>query len=158
MPAVSARAALNGHGICRPVRVYYRQGCAANVAPRPSEVRLPQELRFTDVRRSAIGDFPLARSGPRAPKSLGRFELRPPSRLLCSLRLPSAAALLRANLRCLLDGISPPERLHLRLLRRYPGRAAAGLGSSQGRAVPNLPPGAAALCARRSLRNLPGTA
>jgi len=68
-----------------------------------SEVRLPQELRFTDVRRSAIGDFPLARSGPCAPKSHGRLELRPPSCLLYSLRLPAAAALFRANLRCLLD-------------------------------------------------------
>ena len=71
-----------------------------------SEVRLPQGLRFTDVRRSAIGDFPLARGGSRAAKSHGCLELRPPSRLLCSLRLPSAASFFCANLRCLLDGVS----------------------------------------------------
>jgi hypothetical protein len=87
----------------------------------PSEVRLPQGLRFTDVRRSTIGDYPVARCGPRAPKSHGRPELRPLSRLLHSLRLPSAAAFLCANLRCLLDGIFRPERSFVRALRGLAG-------------------------------------
>ena len=34
-----------------------------------SEVRLPQELRFTDDRRFTIGDIPLARHSSRTPKS-----------------------------------------------------------------------------------------
>ena len=66
----------------------------------------------------------MARRGPRASKSHGRLELRPPSCLLFSLRLPSAAALFCANLRCLLDGVSRPERTCVRPLRRYRGRRA----------------------------------
>lgn len=61
----------------------YSVGEAANVEARPlppsSEVRLPQGLRFTDVRRSNLGDFGMARSGARTPKSCGCPELRPPS-------------------------------------------------------------------------------
>ena len=75
--------------------------------------------------------------------------------LLCSLRLPSAAAFFRANLRCLLDGISRPER---------PRRARAAATRStrpmpdidRSGALPGLPPGAAAVCARSGLRALPG--
>jgi hypothetical protein len=119
----------------------------------PSEVRLPQGLRFTDVRRSTIGDFPLARGGPCAPKSHGRLELRPPSCLLCPLRLPSAAALFRANLRCLLDGVSRPERP---LCARCGDTLAAPAGPFEFRLVPGLPAGAAALCAGGGLRALPG--
>ena len=134
----------------------YTVGKAAgvNLRQRPSEVRLPQGLRFTDVRRSAIGDFPLARSGPCAAKSHGRLGLCPSSCLLCPLRLPSAASLFRANLRCLLDGVSRPERPLVRALRRY--ACARRPAQSVSGAVPGLPPGAAALCAGRGLRALPG--
>src|ERR1700739_5132324 len=65
---------------------------------RSSEVRLPQELRFADDRRSTIGDIPLARHSARAPKSSGRNRFRSPSRLLYTLRLPAAATLFRFNL------------------------------------------------------------
>jgi hypothetical protein len=82
------------------------------------EARLPQGLRFTDVRRSAIGDFPLARGGTRASKSHGRFRLRPSSRLLCLMRLPSAASLFCAYLPGLLDGVCRSERKCVRALRR----------------------------------------
>ena len=69
----------------------------------PSEVRLPQELRFTDDRRSTFGDIPLARRCARAPKSSGRNWFHTSSRLLCTLQLPAAAILFRSDLYCLLD-------------------------------------------------------
>ena len=90
--------------------VYCRQGAGRRAWAALREVRLPQGLRFTDVRRSTLGDFPLARGGSRASKSHGRFELRPSSCLLCPLRLPSAASFFRAHLRNLLDGVFRPER------------------------------------------------
>ena len=89
----------------------YTVGMAAGVAfAAGSEVRLPQGLRFTDVRRSAFGDFPLARGGSRAPKSRRRHKLRPLSCLVRPLRLSPAASLIRAHLRSLLDGVSRSER------------------------------------------------
>ena len=66
--------------------------------PGGCEVRLPQELRFADERRSNFGDIPLARNSARAPKSSGCNFVRCFSRLLCSLRLASAAVLFRSNL------------------------------------------------------------
>ena len=63
-----------------------------------SEVRLPQELRFTDDRRFTIGNIPLARDRARPPKSSGRNQLHRSSRLLYSLRIPPAAFLFRSNL------------------------------------------------------------
>ena len=74
------------------------------------EVRLPQGLRFADVRRSTIGVHPMARCCPRAAKSSGRLGLYSPASFLYSLRLPSAASIPCANLRCLLDGNSCPDR------------------------------------------------
>ncbi len=71
---------------------------AATIALFLNEVRLPQGLRFHDDRRPAIGDLPLARSGPRSPKSSGCSQLRPPSCFLYALRLPPAAAFFCANL------------------------------------------------------------
>ena len=72
------------------------------------EVRLPQELRFTDDRRSTIGDIPLARHCARPPKSSRRNGFHTSSHLLCSLRIPLAAFLFHSNLRSLLDGDSCP--------------------------------------------------
>ena len=82
------------------------KAAGAHALPSGSEVRLPQGLRFTDVRRSTLGDFALARGGSRAAKSCGRLGLRPFSRLLCSMRHSPAASLFRAHLPGLLDGIS----------------------------------------------------
>src|ERR1035438_301118 len=140
---------------------YTVRKAACSFPRRPqSEVRLPQGLRFTDVRRSTIGDFPVARGGPRASKSHGRLELRPPACLLYSLRLPSAAAFQRANLRLLLDRVSRPERPLLRTLRRHPPRAVPGLGTGLGTkllcALPDVPARPAALCAGGGLRALSG--
>jgi hypothetical protein len=70
--------------------------------PPASEVRLPQGLRFTDVRRSAPGDFAVARGGPSASKSRGRARLCRLPLSLYSLRLPLAADFDCANLRPLL--------------------------------------------------------
>ena len=73
----------------------------------------------------------MARCGSRAAKSRGRFGLRPFSRLLCSLRLPSAATLFRAHLCNLLDGISRAEWKSVRVLRRHARRAALADSSQQ---------------------------
>ena len=62
-----------------------------------SEVRLPQELRFTDERRFTIGDIPLARDCARSSKSIKRNRFHPPSRPLYALRLPAAATFFRSN-------------------------------------------------------------
>ena len=69
------------------------------------------------------------------------------------MRLASAAALSRANLRCLLDGIPPPDPARVSALRRRAPRFARNrvLGP-----VPRLPYGAAAVCPRRFLRRVPG--
>ena len=67
-----------------------------------SEVRLQQEPRFPDDRRSPIGDYPVARGGARAAKSPecglrhSFFHCLP--YLLFSLRQSHAAVFLRANL------------------------------------------------------------
>lgn len=103
-------AALNWHGISASVRVYCAQGGPCQALPPSSEVRLPQGLRFTDVRRSAPGNCAVARCGPSASKSCGRIQLRPVPLLLCSLRIPLAAAFSRANLQYLLDRVSCPRR------------------------------------------------
>jgi hypothetical protein len=106
---------------CHPSAVEVKIGTRwrFTLPPPRIEVRLPQGLRFTDVRRSTIGDFPLARGGSRAPKSHGCCGLYPPSQFLPSLRLSAAAPLPRANLRCLLDGIPGPKRPFVRSLRRF---------------------------------------
>ena len=83
----------------------------------------------------------MACSGPCASKSHGFIGLRSASHLLCPLRLPPAAAFHCANLRCVLDGIFPPERPRVRLLRRYPGRILAGFSPCQLHALQILPPG-----------------
>ena len=67
-----------------------------------SEVRLPQELRFTDERRFTIGDIPLARDCACPPKSRRRNRFRASSRLMYALRLPAAATFFCSNLRSLL--------------------------------------------------------
>ena len=133
---VVASAALSGYTVGK--------AAGAQALPSGSEVRLPQGLRFTDVRRSGLGDFPLARGSSCAAKSCGRLGLRPLSRLLCSLRLPSTASIYRAHLPGLLDGISRPERPPVRALRRPARRADPGRSIEQ-RPVPELPDGAAAL-------------
>jgi hypothetical protein len=119
------------------------------------EVRLPQGLRFTDVRRSAIGDNAVARRGSRASKSCGCFGLYPPSCILLSLRFPSAAAFLRANLRSVLDFDSGFGGFCLHALRRLAGWT-PGFSNFNFNTVPGLPAGAAALRARGGLRTLPG--
>jgi hypothetical protein len=63
-----------------------------------SEVRLQQELRFTDDRRSPIGDDPVARSGSCAAKSSGYCPYHDLSHLLFFMRQSHAAVFLRANL------------------------------------------------------------
>jgi len=130
-------------------------GKAAPFSPAACEVRLPQGLRFTDVRRSTIGDFPLARGGSRAPKSHGCCGLYPPSQFLPSLRLSAAAPLPRANLRCLLDGIPGPKRPFVRSLRRFPQFSSAHFKPLRS-CLPHLPAGAAAVCARCGLRPISG--
>jgi hypothetical protein len=115
--APARRNLLNALETSSPMRVYFRQGGAHPSEPPASEVRLPQGLRFTDVRRSTLGDFALARRRPRPPKSHGCNWLRPPSQFLLPLRLSSAASIFRANLRPLLDRISAPERARLRPVR-----------------------------------------
>jgi hypothetical protein len=142
-------------GISGPLRVYYRQGGWHSVLPARSEVRLPQGLRFTDVRRSNLGDFPLASRGSRIAKSRGRCELCPLSCLVRSLRLPSAASLFRAHLRNLLDGVSRSKRKPVRALRRRARRADSGWPFKL-RTLPGLPAGAAAFCAGSGLRTLSG--
>ena len=121
-----------------------------------SEVRLPQGLRFTDARRSTVRDFPLACSGPCASKSFGCTRLCSASRLLQFMRLPSAASLFRANLRCLLDGVSSAGRRTVREMRRCSGRKGGRSKSLQHFTLPGMPPGATAFRASRCLRNLPG--
>lgn len=91
----------------------------SRLTPPQSEVRLPQGLRFTDARRSAIGNYTVARSSSRAPKSGGCCWLRPPSSLLFPMRLPLAAAFLRSNLRSLLGRNSRAQWRWLLALRRY---------------------------------------
>jgi hypothetical protein len=95
---------------------YTVRKAARNELRRLSEVRLPQGLRFTDVRRSTLGDFSLARGRSCAAKSRGCPWLCPSSCVMCSLWLPSAASLDRAYLPRLLDGISYPEREPVRAL------------------------------------------
>jgi hypothetical protein len=155
-----SRAATYGSGAGLRWKCQWRidKGKAAlqATAPPQSEVRLPQGLRFTDVRRSAIGDFTLARRGPRASKSHGRLELCPPACLLFSLRLPSAADLLCANLRCLLDGVSRPKRSCVCALRRHRGCGANGIGAGNFSVMQGLPPGPATLCAGSRIRALRG--
>ena len=88
-----------------------RAGC------RIREVRLPQGLRFTDVRRSTIGGLPMARHQSRAAKSSGCPELCHISCLLRALRLLSAASFCCARLRSLLAELSDPHKSFLCSLR-----------------------------------------
>jgi hypothetical protein len=60
----------------------------------------------------------MARRGARTPKSSGRGKLRFASLRLLPLRLPSAAAFFRSNLRCLLGGVPGAGRACLQALRR----------------------------------------
>ena len=132
----------------------YTVGTVAHFpAPTQSEVRLPQGLRFTDVRRSTIGDFPVARCGPRASKSHGCNQLFLPSCMLYPLRLPSVAACFCANLRCLLDRNPCPQRFCVCVLRGYTRRASGFIVRC---ALPGLPPCASASCAGSCLRPLSG--
>jgi hypothetical protein len=138
------------------VRCGYTVGKAVGVeVAAGSEVRLPQGLRFTDVRRSALGDYPLARGGSRASKSRRCLELRPLSRLVCPLRLAPTATFIRAHLRALLDGVSRSERKPVCALRRRAGRAGIGWCFKR-RSMPGLPAGHSVLCAGGSVWTLSG--
>ena len=119
--------------------------------PTSSEVRLPQGLRFTDDRRSAIRDIAVARSGSCASKSHGRLgcALLPASCVLCGSPLPQLSS-------------APICDVCWTEFPALSGAVCARCGDALQTcsrilsAVQGLPPGAAAVCAGSGLRALRG--
>lgn len=133
------------HSKCIQGILVVRRRLSGIASAAPGEVRLPQGLRFTDVRRSTIRGIGVASSGSRTPKSSGCTKLCPPSSFLPPLRFPPAAPFLRANLRCLLDRNSCPVRRLVHPLWRYPRSGFSASNFSVRGRLPYLPYGSAAL-------------